>query len=181
MKYARVLLEHCSQPTTKLFIDYYTGRFQPRRETEQPKEVQPQAIGGAVQNLASLIPLPYMGTSKSTNAPAKPSQSDPQLASGTTTPSTYDIPKPRTAFSSFVDHPEEFITFLEALIKQEDLKQEDKVDLYTTLFEMYLDTSNSKKDASEKQEWEAKAKRLIQGKDVRSGFPIPINLFGVLS
>lgn len=82
-------------------------------------------------------------------------------------PPDYGVPKPRTAFSSFVDHPQEFITFLEALIKKTDLKEEDKIDLYTTLFEMYLDTASRKKDIGEKQEWEDKAKKLIQGKDVR--------------
>jgi hypothetical protein len=77
-----------------------------------------------------------------------------------------DIPKPRTAFSAFVDHPKEFIDFLETLVQQPDLKQDAKVDLFTTLFEMYLDTAKRKKDAGERQEWETKAKKLIEGKDV---------------
>jgi hypothetical protein len=81
---------------------------------------------------------------------------------------TYEIPKPRTAFSAFVDHPDEFISFLEAFITRDSLKKEDKIDLYTTLFEMYLDTAKRMKDPSERQEWENKAKRLIEGKDVRS-------------
>jgi vacuolar protein sorting-associated protein 11 len=33
MKYARVLLENCSQDTTKLFVDYFTGHYQPRKNT----------------------------------------------------------------------------------------------------------------------------------------------------
>jgi hypothetical protein len=78
----------------------------------------------------------------------------------------YQVPKPRTAFSSFVGHPQEFITFLEALIDQDNLKQENKVDLYTTLFEMYLETASRKKSTTEKEEWETKAKKLIEGKDV---------------
>jgi hypothetical protein len=91
------------------------------------------------------------------NAAAEESQED--------VPLEYDIPKPRTAFSAFVDHPQEFISFLEALVQQPDLK-EAKVDLFTTLFEMYLDTAKGKKDTTEKQEWESKAKKLIEGKDV---------------
>lgn len=169
MKYARVLLEHCPEETTKLFIDYYTGQFKPRREPDQPNEVQPQAIAGAVQNLAALIPLPRINLTRpgghsseqakqATNESLEQEQAEPTVK--------YDVPKPRTAFSSFVDHPEKFITFLEALIKQEDLREEDKIDLYTTLFEMYLDTASRKKDSAEKQEWESKAKKLIQGKDV---------------
>jgi hypothetical protein len=50
-------------------------------------------------------------------------------------------------------------------LKEEHLEEGDKTDLYTTLFEMYLDKANDKKGAETKQ-WEAKAKELIEGKDV---------------
>lgn len=78
----------------------------------------------------------------------------------------HETPKPRTAFSSFVDRPSEFIQFLEAVTKRPDLKEEDKVDVYTTLFEMYLDSSNHAVLESEKEKWSEKAKGLIEGKDV---------------
>lgn len=173
MKYARVLLGHCPEPTTHLFIDYYTGKFRPRRQSVSSEDEAPgPAAGGAIQNFASLIPLPYLNTTKATGETdtknTKTSTNDVQGTTETESePPAYTVPKPRTAFSSFVDHPEEFITFLEALIRQRYLKEEDKIDLYTTLFEMYLDTANSKKDDSEKQQWEAKAKKLIQGKEAR--------------
>jgi hypothetical protein len=86
---------------------------------------------------------------------------------------SYTPPQPRTAFSSFVDHPDEFIVFLEACLKGNDLKERDKIDLYTTLFEMYLHKSNEKRGAN-REEWEAKAKKLIEGKD------IPIDTSNVL-
>ena len=171
LKYARVLLGHCPKPTTRLFIDYYTGQFRSKENIKTLEEKPPAAGrggGGAVQNLAALLPLPYINPStpsagKSTISQAQVATEDKPIES----PPDYEIPKPRTAFSSFVDHPQEFINFLEALIKHTDLKEEDKIDLYTTLFEMYLDTASRKKDLSEKQEWEGKAKKLIQGKDVR--------------
>ncbi|KAK5289119.1 Vacuolar protein sorting-associated protein 11, partial [Cryomyces antarcticus] len=50
---------------------------------------------------------------------------------------------------------------------------EDKSDLYTTLFEMYLHTASGKTDA-DREVWETKAKRLIEGKD------IPIDTSNVL-
>ncbi|EFQ97033.1 hypothetical protein MGYG_00077 [Nannizzia gypsea CBS 118893] len=169
MKYARVLLENCPEPTTQLFIDYYSGRFKPRKEEEQPAEAKPQATGGAVQNLASFIPLPYIGGSrqdnKQSNGANPQATAEPETIDDIASPS-YEIPKPRTAFSSFVDHPDQFIAFLEHLLEPEGLKDEDKVDLYTTLFEMYLDTANRKKSPSEKEEWESKAKNLIQGKNI---------------
>lgn len=163
MKYARVLLSNCPRRTTDLFIEYYNGQFKPRTEVEPPAEPQAQSVS-TLQNLAAFLPLSLMSTSgtradtvePATEAPDETTQQIPE----------YQVPKPRTAFSAFVGHPQEFIAFLEALIAQDDVKNDDKVDLYTTLFEMYLDTANRKKGAEEKEEWETKAKQLIEGKDV---------------
>ncbi|TVY30984.1 Vacuolar protein sorting-associated protein 11-like protein, partial [Lachnellula hyalina] len=184
MKYARVLLEHCSKETTQIFIDYFTGRYQPKTDAiEVEKAVQqPGYAAGAVnavQNLKDLLPLPYMNAS-AVESPAAQGNiattvSDNQVV-GTADPLSalqYTSPQPRTVFSSFVDHPDEFIVFLEACIKEEDLKERDKIDLYTTLFEMYLHKSNEKK-GDNREEWEAKAKKLIEGKD------IPIDTSNVL-
>jgi hypothetical protein len=98
-----------------------------------------------------------------------------QVAENTDTlpASQYTPPQPRTAFSSFVDHPDEFILFLEACLEEEDLRERDKIDLYTTLFEMYLYKSNEK-NSPNREEWEAKAKRFIEDKD------IPIDTSNVL-
>lgn len=166
MKYARVLLANCPEQTTELFIDYYTGRYRPKTEVEIPVE-SPSQPASTVQNLAAFLPLPYINVGAGTKA--QPTETPASTEDKTATPPpAYQIPKPRTAFSAFVDHPQEFITFLEALIKQENLKKEDKVDLFTTLFEMYLDAASRKRDAAEKEEWENKAKKLIEGKDVRA-------------
>ncbi|QSS58040.1 vacuolar protein sorting protein [Histoplasma capsulatum] len=160
MKYARVLLGHCPQETTKLFIQYYTGRFRPRRTAEEEPAERPQPqTGSAIQSLTSFIPLPG---SQGPKAPAAQPQLSPELES----PIQYDIPKARSAFSAFVDQPQKFIEFLEELIKQHNLKEEDRVDLYTTLFEMYLDTAMHTKGDGERQEWEGKAKKLIEGKNI---------------
>ena len=96
-------------------------------------------------------------------------QMDSAVAEAATTAEDYDVPKPRTAFSSFVDHPQEFIVFLEACLDQKEIQDGDKADLYTTLFELYLETANSKKGL-DREEWENKAKGLIDGKDVNTLF-----------
>ena len=166
MKYARVLLAHCPKQTTELFKLYYTGKYQPRAEINTQNKLEEHTTSTA-QSLASILPLRYMTGSPSTQP--QTSSTDATLASGDTagdTPPEYEIPKPRTAFSAFVDHPGELIDFLETLVQQPDLKKEAKVDLFTTLFEMYLETAKGKKNATEKQEWEDKAKKLIEGKDV---------------
>lgn len=185
MKYARVLLEHCSKETTDLFVEYFTGRYQPEKDAVVVPQVvasEPGYAAGAVnavQNLRDLLPLPYMNTSAVASPPTQgnvaPTVSDTQIIKNPEElPSTqYTPPQPRTAFSSFVDHPDEFIIFLEACLKEQDLKERDKIDLYTTLFEMYLHKSNEKKGV-DREEWEAKAKKLISGKD------IPIDTSNVL-
>jgi len=189
MKYATVLLQQIPKDTTKLFIDYYTATFRPKKDIiiipDAPSSGGGSGIGmglgvasSAVQNLAALLPLPYMNSNALASPPngdQKSTMSQAQIIEMSTDEPVpqYRVPKPRTAFSAFVDHPHEFIVFLEACIKSENLREDDKVDLYTTLFEMYLHTASSKKNA-ERQEWENKAKNLVQGKD------IPIDTSNVL-
>jgi hypothetical protein len=182
MKYARVLLENCSKLTTRLFIDYFTGHYQPKSDLIVPEIAvsQPGYAAGAVtavQNLRDLLPLPYMNTSAVATPVQEgviPTVGDSQVVGALDQPRShrYTAPQPRTAFSSFVDHPDEFIVFLEACIEEKDLKESDKIDLYTTLFEMYLHKASKK--VANREEWESKAKKLIEGKD------IPIDTSNVL-
>ncbi len=173
MRYARVLLEHCPDDTTQIFIDYYTGEYRPKKDVPLPSVQVSQGYGAAnaVSNLTSFIPLPYRQASINASPATSGDQqlslqgADAAGADAAQPPPEYDIPKPRTAFSSFVDHPDNFITFLEACLRQENIEKGNKTDLYTTLFEMYLETASAKK-GEEKQVWEAKAKDLIGGKDV---------------
>ncbi|KAJ5295747.1 hypothetical protein PENANT_c001G06460 [Penicillium antarcticum] len=174
MKYARVLLAHCPERTAELFKVYYSGQYKPRTEVETSSEPQAQTTS-TVQSLAALLPLRYMTVGGGTKTEEQSTENAEPNGDHTEEPvPEYQVPKPRTAFSAFVDHPKEFIDFLETLTQKPDLTNEAKVDLFTTLFEMYLDTAKGKKDASDKQEWETKAKKLIEGKD------IPISTSNVL-
>ncbi|KZF19453.1 vacuolar protein sorting protein-like protein [Xylona heveae TC161] len=166
MKYARVLLGHCPRDTTQLFIDYYTGKFRPKRDLILPDQPAAQSgVSSAVQSLAAFLPLPYMTTFAS-SAPGTPGQ-QPQGLQGPEVDIVpeYEPAKPRSAFSCFVDHPDEFIVFMEACLRDQTFSEEDKIDLYTTLFEMYLHSAKGKREG-EKSEWQAKAKRLIDGEDI---------------
>jgi len=183
MKYARVLLEHCPKETTALFIQYYTGRYEIKKDVVNiPLPVVPSqsyAAGAvtAVQNLKDLLPLPYMNSTTistpSTQGNVAQTVSEAQIASDLVSLPSYTPPAPRTAFSSFVDHTDEFITFLEACLEEKNLKKQDRADLYTTLFEMYLFKSNDKK-GQHRDEWEAKARKFIEGSE------IPIDTSNVL-
>ncbi|KAI1179943.1 vacuolar protein sorting protein-like protein [Nemania sp. FL0916] len=178
MKYARVLLEHCPSNTSQFFIDYYTGKYRPKVH-ELPIEAVPIHSGNrltagavnAVQNLTSLLPLPYMGTP---TIPSPTAQGNGQPPPGHETSDVqqdndslmkYTPPPPRSAFSSFIDHPDEFIVFLEACLQSDFLGEADKADIYTTLFEMYLHKAKDGKGV-QREEWEFKAKKLIEGHDL---------------
>ena len=167
MRYARVLLEYCPEETTRVFVDIYTGQYMPKQDIVVTAEGQPQSKSGAFQNLSALLPLPYMNRA----AVGSPGLAIEQTATVADTivdadvkplPATYSIPNPRTAFSSFIVHPTEFIVFLEALICQKNLEPLDRADLSTALFEMYLESANSPTTSpSIKQNLQEKAKALI--------------------
>jgi hypothetical protein len=172
------LIENCPAEATKLFIDYYTGNFKPRRSAVVTSESETPSSGGfaagaasAVQNLSNLLPLPYMNpaaiASPGTAGNANATVSDaPLVVEEDAAVPKYTPPPPRTAFSCFIDHPDEFITFLEACLEEKDIAASDQTDLYTTLFEMYLSKANEKKGQAHREEWEAKAKKLIEGEHV---------------
>ncbi|KAL2755330.1 hypothetical protein ACRALDRAFT_2041719 [Sodiomyces alcalophilus JCM 7366] len=183
-KYARVLIENCPKEATQLFIDFHTGKYRPKLQLVPAEDDDSNAASGgvmagattAMQNLTNLLPLPYMNAPSPSAAPALPTANDPKPPNGEAGPVDaqpdqppaphYSAPPPRTAFSSFIDHPDEFIVFLEACLEEKDLKQSDKTDLYTTLFEMYLHKSNEKKGEQHREEWENKAKKLIEGQEI---------------
>lgn len=182
MKYARVLIEHCPTDATRLFIDYYTGQYKPREDVPAVADIQPEVSGGALQSLSVLWTLPFVGRKAEATAATAADVTERDVAGEVAEPaSTYPRPQPRTAFSSFVDHPDEFVTFLEALLKQSDISQAEKVDLTTALFEMYLDIANGSTDTSGKEKWQQKAKTLIVESDGnKSGVEPSIDTSNVL-
>lgn len=171
MKYAMVLLEHCPAESTKLFIDYFTGAYTPRRNVSEVVDAQsPQSVGTtAIQTLTSLIPLPYSTISNTTSPPGPTGQAADSTAQDAEARSVeqfpYETPKPRKAFSSFVDHPDCFAEFLQACLVHGELSGEDKADVVTTLFEMYLHFAQESR-YSERENWSAKARKLIDGGEV---------------
>ncbi|OAA78545.1 vacuolar protein sorting protein [Akanthomyces lecanii RCEF 1005] len=173
-KYARVLIEHCPQQATKLFSDYYTGRYRPKRtpiavveSAAHSSNTFTSGAASAVQNLSNLFALPYISPASVTDTPgsAMPTVEGLPLDEDDYPPPKYTPPEPRTAFSSFIDHADEFIIFLEACLEESNIRTSDQTDLYTTLFEMYLYKAGEKKGLR-REEWEAKAKKLIEGEHV---------------
>ncbi|KAI5852990.1 hypothetical protein DFP73DRAFT_25898 [Morchella snyderi] len=167
MKYARTFLKETPERTTDFFVEYYTGRYFPGNKVTSEIQTQHGKHESGIQsylNATLLQQLPYMGggVGKSTTS------------EGTTVPlvlpKAYNIPKPRTAFSSFVEHPKEFVQFLERVLEIETggygtMNEGDRTDIYTTLFEIYLQRANEEEKKEEKEKWEAKAKKIIESKE----------------
>ncbi|KAK9317120.1 hypothetical protein V1522DRAFT_399450 [Lipomyces starkeyi] len=102
---------------------------------------------------------------------------DPRVFASDIAVPDYKIPKPRTAFATFVDRPEELIVFLEACIAHHRVvggQASDEADMCTTLFEMYLQRAEASTTEDEKHKWEEKSKVLI------TGFNAPIDQSNVL-
>lgn len=185
MKYARTFLKEVPVPTTDLFVEYYAGRYFPGIKNTPESQAHHKNETGlqSYLNASLLQQLPYMGGggTNATNTPTNPTtgptpKTAPDLATGETTtipltlPKSYKPPRPRTAFSSFVEHPKEFIIFLERVLENTEggiMNEGDRVDIYTTLFEIYLQRANEEETKEEKEKWEAKAKKIIENKQVR--------------
>ena len=81
----------------------------------------------------------------------------------------YQPPRPRAAFSIFVDYPECFVRFLEAMMEDDGFSGRDGKDvddICTTLFEAYLRKARNGKE--EREMWEGKAKSLLADRKVCS-------------
>jgi vacuolar protein sorting-associated protein 11 len=84
----------------------------------------------------------------------------------------YQPPRPRAAFSIFVDFPFYFVRFLEALMEDDGFSSREKKDaddICTTLFEAYLHEARNGKE--QRTMWEEKAKALLVDKKVRRLLP----------
>lgn len=183
MKYARTFLKEVPAPTTDLFVEYYSGRYFPGDKNTPESQAQHKSETGlqSYLNTSLLQQLPYMGGgTNATNTPTNPTsnltpKTAPESGTGEITtiplvlPKSYKPPRPRTAFSSFVEHPKEFIIFLERVLENAEggtMNESDRVDIYTTLFEIYLQRANDEDEKEEKENWEAKAKKIIESKQV---------------
>lgn len=204
MKYAKAMLDSIPKETTDFFIEFYSGRYRPRKAFVQevksngrqdaPNGHHPQlSVSGMITGLGEGLTtytsflttqIPFMAT----GATASKTEEHQTPLKVTFEPGDYVAyapPKPRTAFSSFVDKPHEFIIFLEALLKngqnaEGELGESDRIDIYTTLFEIYLLRSAESRrdgDLEAQKEWEAKAKDIIQSREVVPLFPDVVGIF----
>ncbi|KAJ6257977.1 hypothetical protein Dda_7767 [Drechslerella dactyloides] len=159
MKWGRLLLDEIPDRTTKLFVTYYTGQYSPRTEPaeDEPSETQPAPTG--LQGYAALIPYLPLSMSASTSVTPEPRATDDLRV-------PYHPPLPQTAFSLFVDHPKEFVAFLEALLLNGVGNAIPEV--RSTLFEMYLHNANQD-GADLRDSWHKMAKGILESSESTIG------------
>lgn len=156
------LLDNMPLETTELLINVFTGKYKPEASHKlfddvpavSPfQNVEKETIHNTVSSYTAF--LRYLGGGSGENAVEETEESK-------NIEPTYLPPRPSLVFSCFINHPREFVVFLEACMETFDKYQgnvADKKDLLITLFEMYL--SMSREELDQKDEWLGKAKTLM--------------------
>ncbi|CDR44093.1 CYFA0S13e03268g1_1 [Cyberlindnera fabianii] len=167
VEYARRLLDECPNVTTALLIDVFTGKYKPeKKDTAGPHPVR-EETPVILQSYKAFVD--YMSSAASTITAS--SNEEDHIANGNGKVNghsrpTYQPPRPRIIFPSFVNRPNEFVIFLEACAESYDFfegNEKDKVDILTTLFELYLTLGDNTEDPEAKKSWQKKALDLAQG------------------
>ncbi|BFZ62617.1 Vacuolar protein sorting-associated protein 11 [Saitoella coloradoensis] len=170
--YGSVLLNEFPEETTQLYIDYYTGTYIPRHKEVTTTAASPAPTPSSfMPNLSNLSNLPNythflssmttgLGTGSSSPAPSTRVQiaSDKSIEVKRV---EYTPAQPRTAFATFLDYPQQFIQFLEALVPSLSDDGTALSDVSTALFEAYLRRAGET-SGNEKSEWERKAKAMLE-------------------
>lgn len=172
---SRVLLNKFPNQTTQLLIELFTGKYVPKSEQEL-KELEESAQKDTEKDeekdedsqldnayIAAPVLQSYRAFVNYMSLASATSPTTTSDANATPQKPTYQPPRPRLIFSSFVDHPNEFVIFLEACLEAYEEfagNKKDRKDILSTLYEMYLELSKNVDTPGAKKEWEDKAKSL---------------------
>lgn len=162
VEYARLLLESIPNSTTALLIDVFTGKYKPDNSTKKVIDEKKTETPVLLQSYKAFVN--YMSTAASTIT-ASSSEDDLQDDNLNGTEPTYQPPRPRIIFPSFVNKPNEFVIFLEACAESYDTFEgddKDKGDILNTLYELYLTLGTNEENKESKKFWEDKALTLAK-------------------
>lgn len=104
---------------------------------------------------------------RSTGTPTQGSSHEDKTTAEERFVPTYQPPRPRLIFASFLNHPYQFVIFLEACLESSDTfeaDERDQSDIVSALIESYLQLAKVAKDAESKSAWETKALDLLTAK-----------------
>ncbi|KAI5965811.1 vps11 [Candida pseudojiufengensis] len=163
--HSKKLLDDCPIETTELLINVFTGKYKPK-EIEGPKvgtnnnNKSEEDMEKSVELTNYKAFLNYLSLSSSEeNEGELKAESNGDNKNITVKEPTYLPPKPNLIYSSFTNHPNEFVIFLEACIEAFDKYQGnimDKKEVLITLLEMYLSLHKT----TDQEEWLNKANDL---------------------
>ncbi|KAI5958666.1 vps11 [Candida theae] len=167
---SKKLLDSCPIETTELLINVFTGKYQPTESTQEPStttapdaNIEEDEKGGEgitqLTNYKAFLNYLTLRGNDSENEKTEKTTTT-TLSSNVAREPTYLPPKPNLIYSSFTNHPNEFVIFLEACIEALDRYQgnlTDKKEVLITLLEMYL--SLDKKTGE--SEWLDKADSIV--------------------
>lgn len=151
-----VLLQQYPYDTLNVLIRIFTGKYYPEAspEEEEAKEIVHEndyLSKPVIQSYRAFVN--YMSSSSANDDEDKREEYFKP---------TYQPPRPRVIFSSFVNHPHEFVIFLEACLEAYDNFNGNKKELSSTLLEMYLQMASTAETQEQKTEWQQKAMSLDQ-------------------
>lgn len=164
--FLKEFLDSMPLETTDLLIQVFTGTYEPQPSNslsevseevepeEEPEKPEPQSTG----LLSYTAFLGYLSRRQNGDA-----EEGTVVESNTPSGPTYQPPRPNLVFPCFIEHPKEFIVFLEACLDAFDKYQgdiSDRKDLLKTLLEEYL--AMSEDDPENKEDWLDKARSLMK-------------------
>lgn len=160
---SRVLLNKFPNETTQLLINLFTGKYVPKTEDEEKQIVKDLDSQADSAYIAAPVLQSYRAFVNYMSLAAAAEDETASKQEQVLQKPTYQPPRPRLIFSSFVDHPNEFVIFLEACLEAYEEfsgNEKDRTDILSTLYEMYLESSKNVETPEAKREWEEKAKAL---------------------
>lgn len=166
IEYLNDLLDCMPIETTELLIDVFTGKYKPtlshllfetpnvisNKGQDKAKEVSEANVSSYSAFLSYLAGPLRHGINDETD-PKDPESESP----------TYLPPRPSLVFPCFINHPKQFIVFLEACLESFEKYQGDnsqKTDVLMTLLELYL--SMSAEDTEDADTWKSKASFILK-------------------
>ncbi|EGW35569.1 uncharacterized protein SPAPADRAFT_69768 [Spathaspora passalidarum NRRL Y-27907] len=152
--HSKKLLDSCPIETTELLINVFTGKYKPQNTEEGPIELDKGGEKEEPEGVAKLTNYRAF-----VNYLSGGSDEQEQEEDDLSDEPTYLPPRPNLIYSSFMNHPNEFLIFLEACIEAFDKFQGNEVDkreTLLTLLEMYL----SIYETTKAKEWIDKAEAL---------------------
>ncbi|KAG4305214.1 hypothetical protein PORY_001384 [Pneumocystis oryctolagi] len=161
-KFGKKLLNTIPTETTSLYIDFFSGTFVPSSKKKDLKEPTNQTAPFTITNYVSFFPYINSNNTSVSNSDSSTINLD-HSPDKTKTPQ-YTIPSITSLLPTFMDNNKQLIYILEVLMEKTsitDNKNSERDLMCITLYEIYLREIKNSNSSIERQEYEKKAKHLL--------------------